>query len=67
MPCLVSLATVCLLMAAKLEENIAPSFVRMIDVVNEQYSIVLKRPKLIDLEEDVIRTLDFDLRSVSSI
>ena len=54
-------------MAAKLEENIAPSFVRMIDVVNEQYSIVLKRPKLIDLEEDVIRTLDFDLRSVSSI
>ena len=67
LPCLISLSTVCLLMAAKLEENMAPSFVRMIDIVNEQYSVVLKRQKLLALEEDVIRTLDFNLRSVSSI
>ena len=43
LPCLISLATVCLLMAAKLEENISPSFVRMIDIVKERYSIVLKK------------------------
>ena len=67
LPCLISLATVCLLMAAKLEENMGPSFCRMVDIVNEQYSVVLKREKLVNLEEDVIRTLDFDLRTVSSI
>ena len=43
LPCLISLATVCVLMAAKLEESISPSFIRMIDVVNEQYKVVLKK------------------------
>ena len=43
LPCLISLATVCVLMAAKLEESMSPSFIRMVDVVHEQYSIVLKK------------------------
>ena len=67
LPCLISLAAVCMLMGAKLEENISPSFIRMISILNEQHSILLKKQKLIDLEEDIIRTLCFDLRSVSAI
>lgn len=67
LPCLISLATITILMAAKLEENISPSFIRMITILNEQHSILLKKQNLINLEEDVIRTLDFDLRSVSSM
>ena len=43
LPCLISLATVCLLMAAKLEENISPSFLRMISILNDEHKILLKK------------------------
>jgi len=43
LPCLISLAAVCMLMGAKLEENISPSFIRMISILNEQHSILLKK------------------------
>ena len=34
-PCLVTLAATCILMAAKLEEPISPSFLRMINLIAE--------------------------------
>ena len=54
-------------MAAKLEEFISPSFTRMINILNEKHKVLLKKKALIDCEEDVIRALDFNLRTVSSV
>ena len=66
-PCLITLAVATILMAAKLEQPISPSFTRMINILNEQHSVLLKKQKVIDMEEDIIRTLDFNLRTVSPI
>ena len=66
-PCLITLGVTCLLMAAKLEQSISPSFTRMINILNEQHSVLLKKQKVIDMEEDVLRTLDFNVRMVSPI
>ena len=66
-PCLIRLAIVSILMAAKLEQPIQPSFNRMVKLVAEQWDVSLTRQDLLDLEESIIRTLDFDLRSVGPL
>ena len=38
-PCLIHLAIVCTLMAAKLEQPVAPSFSRMVRIVHDQWNI----------------------------
>ena len=50
-PCLITLAVVCVLIAAKLEQPISPSFERMILVLYDQHSIKLKKKHLLALEE----------------
>ena len=53
-------------MAAKIEEPVSPSFERMIEVLEKIHSVTLKVRNVLNLEEDVIRTLDFSLRRVSA-
>ena len=60
-PCLIRLAIVCTLMAAKLEQPISPSFNRMVRLVHEEWSIQVEKMDLIFLEERIIKMLDFDL------
>jgi len=50
-PCLIPLAVVCVLMAAKLEQPISPSFNNMIVLLNENHQIKLEKQDLIDMEE----------------
>ena len=50
-PCLIHLAVVCLLMAAKLEQPISPNFNRLIHLIREQFNIKLKKQDLVDMEE----------------
>ena len=64
-PCLVTLAVTCVLLAAKLEEPISPSFTRMINLLAEQQQTILEKQALIDLEEQIIKMLDFSVRTVS--
>ena len=66
-PCLIRLAIISILMAAKLEQPIQPSFNRMVKLVADQWDVHLTRQDLLNLEESIIRTLDFDLRSVSPL
>lgn len=66
-PCLVVLGVTTLLMAAKIEEPISPSFERMINLLKKYDITNIKKQNLIDLEEQVIKKLDFALRDVSSI
>ena len=60
-PCLIRLAFVCTLMAAKLEEPMQPSFNRMVRLVAKEWNFTTTRQELIELESEVIRELDWDL------
>ena len=66
-PCLLTLSLIALLMAAKIEEPIAPSVPLMIDLLNEKHQVLLNLKAVLKMEGDIIRTLDFSLRRVSQI
>ena len=66
-PCLIHLAIVCTLLACKLEQPVAPSFTRMVRLVQENWNLQIFKQDLIELEERIIKTLDFDLRFTSPI
>ena len=50
-------------MAAKLEQPIQPSMVRMIKLVETNWGIKLQKDDLLKLEYDIIMTLDFSLQN----
>ncbi len=49
-----------LLLAAKMEESIAPSFLLMISLVPEAEKHNITKDRLVDLEMSVIKSLNFD-------
>ena len=65
-PCLITLSVTCLLMAAKLAQPISPSFTRMISLLKQQNIDHIEKQHMIDLEESIIRTLDYNLQNVSA-
>ena len=56
----VHLATIAVLMSAKLEQPISPSFTRMINLLNEQEKKAITKKSLIDLEAQILIKLGFD-------
>ena len=66
-PCLITLAVVATLIAAKIEQPISPSFVRMTHLVKEEWGVEISKKELIDLEDRVLLTLDFELHHVSPL
>lgn len=67
LPCLITLAVTSLLIGAKLEEPMGPSVDMLLKLLLEKHSINLKKSAVLDLEETIIRLLDFNLRSASPI
>ena len=59
-PCLIQLAIVSTLIAAKLEESMQPSFKRMVRLVQKEWGIDTTRESFVRLEEQIIHMLDFD-------
>lgn len=60
---LVQLGAVCLLLAAKLNQPLSPSFYQMILLMDDQYRAdPLCKKKMIDLEFNVVSQLEFDLQ-----
>ena len=49
-----------MLIAAKLEQPISPSFTRMINLLSEDEKKNLTKQSLIDLEADILITMGFD-------
>jgi hypothetical protein len=47
-------------MAAKLEQPIQPSFMRMISLLTEEEQDLVSKEALIDLEVQILTTLGFD-------
>ena len=66
-PCLIKLAIICTLMGAKLEQPIQPSYNRMIRLVATEWNVSVTKQELTDLEESIIRMLDFDLHFTGPI
>ena len=66
-PCFVALALTVTLMAAKIEDFKQPSFNRMIKLLKSQHDMELSKQELVNLEERLIRKLDFNIREVYSI
>ena len=60
-PCLITLSVTCVLMAAKLAQPISPSFTRLISLLQSQNINHIEKQHIVDLEELIIRTLDFNL------
>ena len=60
-PSLITLAVAATLMAAKLEEPVQPNYGRMVRLVMNQWDVQITKQDLIDLEERIIKSLDFDL------
>ena len=67
MPSLIELAATSLLIAAKLEENVAPNFANMSTLLEEEHKLVIKKQKFVDLEESIVRRLNFDLQSATPV
>ena len=59
-PSLAMLATTALLMAAKIEQPISPSFNRMINLLPSAERARINKSDLIDLEEKIVFALQFD-------
>lgn len=57
---MVCLSTISVLMSAKLEQPISPSFTRMINLLSDDEKKYVSKQKLIDLEAKIIMTLGFD-------
>ena len=54
------LATISMLMAAKLEQPISPSFTRMINLLSDEERPNVSKESLIALEFDILHKLNFD-------
>jgi len=55
-----SLATVSLLIAAKIDQPISPSFTRMINLLSEEEQKSVTKAKLVALEADILVRMGFD-------
>ena len=59
------IATISMLMAAKLEQSVSPSFNRMINLLPEAAREKVTKLSLIDLEFDILTTLEYELQWAS--
>ena len=61
-PCLIRLAIIATLIAAKLEQPIQPSYIKMVKLIAHEWKVDIDVQELYDLEQSIIFVLDFDLR-----
>ena len=66
-PCLVLLSVASLLLAAKLNEAMRPSFMHMNRLLHAEYNVFVRKDEFIALERDIVRSLQFSLQWVSPI
>ena len=66
-PCLVTLGVTCLLMAAKLEQPMHPSFNIMVRLLADTQRLFVTKQALIQLEEKIIRALEFSIHFTSIV
>ena len=67
MPKIVTLGTVSILLAAKLNEPCSPNFTNMVYLINARNPGELVLSDLIELESQILTSLDFNLQSETSL
>lgn len=67
LPCFINLAIVSCLMSAKLEQPMRPSFVRMQKLVKKEWGVSTKTTEFCNLEEKILRTLNFEVQNTSHL
>ena len=60
-PCLIHLAFACILIAAKLEEPIQPSFKRMTSLALKEWEFKTTVESLVEFEQQILFVLDWNL------
>lgn len=63
----VTLATICLLLAAKLEQPMSPSFQRMVNLLPEETRAAVTKQRLVAMEESIIKELNFQMHYAGPI
>ena len=66
-PCLINLGITCILMAAKLEEPVSPSFDYLIKILKERHQTDIAKQDLLELERKILIALEFSCHHVSPI
>lgn len=66
-PCLTSLAVISLLLGAKLEQPMHPSFNIMIRLLYDTHRMHVDKQTLLAMENDILRTLEFSMHFVSPV
>jgi len=61
------LATICMLLGAKLEQPMSPSFLRMINLLPEGVRETVTKEKLVNLEERIVKELNFHMHYAGPI
>lgn len=56
----ITLATICVLLCAKLEQPVSPNFNRMINLLEDEEADIVSKEKLINLEMDILKKFAFD-------
>lgn len=62
-----TLAVVSVLIAAKIEQPIAPSFYRILKLVKDEWDLGLEKKTLKDLEENILCELDFTVAKTNPL
>lgn len=60
-PCGLHMAVIAVLMSAKLEQFYSPSFKMMIQLLPDEVRSLVTKPRLINLETDIVKTLEWDV------
>ena len=66
-PCLISLGMICILIAAKLEEPVSPSYNFLIKTMSDQHKVIVAKDDLLRLEEKILVALEFSCHHISPI
>ena len=66
-PCLITLGMTCLLIAAKLEEPVSPSYKILIRTMNDLHKANVQKRDLLRLEEKILIALEFSCHHISPI
>lgn len=63
-PSLIELGVICIMLAAKINEHLSPSYYNIIKIINsQQQKKLLYRSSLLNIESKVLNALCFDLHS----
>ena len=66
-PCLTSLAVICTLLGAKIEQPMHPSFNIMLKLLKETQNVTIDKKVILKMEMEILKSLQFSIHFVSPV